>query len=257
MVTYRLTPTASKVVKESDISTHPHRSSTQAPSLKNNVKEKNAEIDYRNKNTKKKISNISTIARCNKWQWYGHITVDCTCPIEIATVNESSIVAPESENVISSKTTPVIKKFSVVSLATATAVPTVPVTTTDHPFSSLPLLSSPPTPQPLAVALSFSPTIVICSNCHPLPPLLSTSFPFFLTLPLHLRTFVGEHDENWDLKLFITKFVYNTSFNRIIDKKPHEIVYGVKPTQTIDHIPIVEHYWAPESKFTSRITRGN
>ena len=47
------------------------------------------------------------------------------------------------------------------------------------------------------------------------------------------------------------EFAYNTSLNRTTDKSPHEIIYGVRSRQPIDHIPITEHYKPSESKFAS------
>ena len=56
------------------------------------------------------------------------------------------------------------------------------------------------------------------------------------------RTLVGEHNESQNLKLFITEFAYNSSINRITCKNPHELLYGFRPRQTIDRIPMADHY---------------
>ena len=56
-----------------------------------------------------------------------------------------------------------------------------------------------------------------------------------------LRTLVGEHIGSWDLKLSIAEFVNKTS------KSPHEIVYGFRPRQPIDLIPMVDQYRVSES----------
>ena len=45
-----------------------------------------------------------------------------------------------------------------------------------------------------------------------------------------LRTLVGEHIENWDIKLVTVEFAYNTSVNRTTGKSPHEIVYDFRPS---------------------------
>jgi len=44
-----------------------------------------------------------------------------------------------------------------------------------------------------------------------------------------LCTLVGQHTKSWDLKLVTTKFVYNTTVNRITGKLPHDIVYDFRP----------------------------
>jgi len=93
-VFFCLTLTPREVVEESDNTTQPHRSSTQSSSLRNNVKNKNAEIYNRNKSTKF-FFKISTVARCNKCQGYDHIAVDCTSPVKITAVNEVPILAPD------------------------------------------------------------------------------------------------------------------------------------------------------------------
>ena len=70
-----------------------------------------------------------------------------------------------------------------------------------------------------------------------------------------LRTLVGEHIGNLDLKLSIAEFAYNSSVNRTIGKSPHEIVFGYRPRQPIDLIPVADHYRASESalSFASHI----
>ena len=45
----------------------------------------------------------------------------------------------------------------------------------------------------------------------------------------------------------IAEFAYNSSVNRIIIKSPHEIVYGFRPRQPIDLIPMVDQYRVSES----------
>jgi len=66
-----------------------------------------------------------------------------------------------------------------------------------------------------------------------------------------LPTPVGEYTENWDFKLSVTEFAYNTSLNGTTDNMPHEIIYGVRFRQHIHHILITEHYKAFESKFAT------
>ena len=98
-----------------------------------------------------------------------------------------------------------------------------------------------------------TPTVIVYFGRHPLPPLLLTPSSSSFVLQLLLRTPVGEHVENWDFKLSTAEFAYDTSVNKTINKKPHEIVYGVGPRQPIDHIPVAEHYRASESKFASHV----
>jgi len=47
--------------------------------------------------------------------------------------------------------------------------------------------------------------------------------------------------------LSIAEFAYTSSVNRTTGKGPHEIVYGIRPKQPIDLIPIVAHYRVSES----------
>ena len=56
-----------------------------------------------------------------------------------------------------------------------------------------------------------------------------------------LRTLVGEHTGSWDLKLATAEFAYNKTVNRTTGKSPHEIVYGFRPRQHIDLIPMSDH----------------
>ena len=51
-----------------------------------------------------------------------------------------------------------------------------------------------------------------------------------------LRTLVGEQIRTWDHKLVTTEFAYNIVVNRTTGKSPHEIVYGFRPRQPVDHI---------------------
>ena len=53
--------------------------------------------------------------------------------------------------------------------------------------------------------------------------------------------------------MFTAEFAYNTSLNRITDKRPYDIVSGVRSRQPIDQIPIAEHCKASESKFASHM----
>ena len=72
-------------------------------------------MDNRNKSPKMKFFKISTGDRRNQCQEYGHIAIDCTSFFKITLINGVPIVATEFESIISSKITPVIKEFSVVS----------------------------------------------------------------------------------------------------------------------------------------------
>ena len=45
----------------------------------------------------------------------------------------------------------------------------------------------------------------------------------------------------------IAEFAYNSLVNRTTGKSPHEIVYGFRPKQPIDLIPMVDHYRVSES----------
>ena len=56
-----------------------------------------------------------------------------------------------------------------------------------------------------------------------------------------LRTLVGEHLRDWDLKLSTAKFAYNNSINRTIGLSPAEVVYGFKSKQPIDLIPMSQY----------------
>ena len=62
-----------------------------------------------------------------------------------------------------------------------------------------------------------------------------------------LRTLVGEHTRTWDLKLATAEFAYNTTVNKTSGKSPHEIVYGFRPRQLIDLIPMFDHIRASDS----------
>ena len=62
-----------------------------------------------------------------------------------------------------------------------------------------------------------------------------------------LRTLVGEHTGSWDLQLATAEFAYNTAVNRTTCKSPHEIVYGFRPRQPIDLIPMSDHIRASDS----------
>ena len=62
-----------------------------------------------------------------------------------------------------------------------------------------------------------------------------------------LRTLVGEHLRDWDLKLSTAEFAYNNSINRTIGMSPSEVVYGFKPRQPIDLIPMSQHARTSES----------
>ena len=43
-----------------------------------------------------------------------------------------------------------------------------------------------------------------------------------------LCTLVGEHVGNWDMKLSIVEFAYNSSINTTTGRSPHEIMYGFR-----------------------------
>ena len=62
-----------------------------------------------------------------------------------------------------------------------------------------------------------------------------------------LRTLLGERQKNWDIKLFIAEFAYNTFVNMTTSRNSHEIVYGFRLRQTIELIPIADNYRASES----------
>ena len=51
-----------------------------------------------------------------------------------------------------------------------------------------------------------------------------------------LRTLVGKHLRDWDLKSSTAVFAYNNSINRTIGMSPSEVVYGFKPRQPINLI---------------------
>ena len=53
--------------------TQPHSSITLSPPLMNDVKDKNVEIDDRNKDSKRKNFKIDLVVKCNKCQSYGHL----------------------------------------------------------------------------------------------------------------------------------------------------------------------------------------
>ena len=74
--------------------TQPHRSHTPPPLLRNDVKDKNTEIDTRNNCPKKKILKIGHVAKYNKCQGYRHLTVDYTSPVKITIINGVSTVTP-------------------------------------------------------------------------------------------------------------------------------------------------------------------
>ena len=98
---------------------------------------------------------------------YGHLAVDYTSPVKIVIINEVSTVALESESIISSEITPVIKEFSIVSPVTAAAILAAAVTTATRLFPYRALLPTPPFSPPLAAVLFFSllslPTLVTSS----------------------------------------------------------------------------------------------
>jgi len=70
-----------------------------------------------------------------------------------------------------------------------------------------------------------------------------------------LRTLVGEHLKYWDLKLSTVEFAYNNYINRTIGMSPSEVVYGFKPRQPIDLIPMNQYARTsePASAFTSHL----
>ena len=101
------------------------------------VKSKNVEQDHKNKGTKMKIFKISIVSKCNKYQGYGHIAINCISYVKFVIINRVSIVSPESESTSSSGITLVIKEFSVVFWATVVVVLTAAATTIAHPFCRL------------------------------------------------------------------------------------------------------------------------
>ena len=62
-----------------------------------------------------------------------------------------------------------------------------------------------------------------------------------------LRTLVGEHLRDWDLKLSTAEFAYNNSINRTIGMSPAEVVYEFKPRQPIDLVPMSQYARTSES----------
>ena len=70
-----------------------------------------------------------------------------------------------------------------------------------------------------------------------------------------LRTLIGEHTRSWALKLATAEFAYNTAVNRTTGKSPHEIVYGFRPRQPINLIPMSDHIRASDfaSSFASHV----
>jgi len=68
---------------------------------------------------------ISTGSKTDHYM-YRHLVVDYTSPVKIVIINEVSTVAFESESIISSEITPVIKEFSIVSPVTAAAILAAP-----------------------------------------------------------------------------------------------------------------------------------
>ena len=100
---------------------------------------------------------------------------------------------------------------------------------------------------PSLTTAPFPPMVVACFGLHTLSPLLQTpSFTSVLSLLSH--TLVHEHVGNGDFKLSTAEFAYNTSLNKTTDKRSQEIVYGVRSSQPIDHIPKAEHHKAFEFK---------
>jgi len=85
----------------------PHKSNTLPPPLKTDVKDKNVEIDNRNKDSKKK----SPPVKCDKCQGYGHIVDKCTNLFRVI-INRVPTATPESDNTIHLVTTPMITEFS-------------------------------------------------------------------------------------------------------------------------------------------------
>ena len=68
-----------------------------------------------------------------------------------------------------------------------------------------------------------------------------------------LRTLVGEHLRDCDLKLFTAEFASNNSINRTIGMNPAEVLYGFKRRQPIDLILMNQYARTSESAFTSHI----
>ena len=60
------------------------------------------------------------------------------------------------------------------------------------------------------------------------------------------RILVG-HIGTWDLKLVTAEFAYNTPVNKTTAKSPHKIVYGFRPKQPVDLIPMSGHIRASTS----------
>ena len=113
------------------------------------------------KNTERNFSTLSPIIKYYNCQDYGHVVVNYLTPFNIVIIDRVFIKAPNSDSTISPKATHMIKEFSVVSPAVTVIVSFVATTTVVHPFPSLVLLLTPPSPLLLLPTLS-----VIACTCR-------------------------------------------------------------------------------------------
>ena len=67
------------------------------------------------------------------------------------------------------------------------------------------------------------------------------------SLEILLCMLFGEHTGSQDLKLATAEFAYNTVVNRTTGKSSREIVYGFRPRQPIDLIPMSDHIRTSDS----------
>ena len=125
--------------------------------------------------------------------------------------------------------------------------PSAPATLPLYNFSSMALL-----PTPLTLPLAALPSFFLLS----LPALVTTlsstantiSFLFCFTASLANPY----RWACWKLRLqIIYRQIRIIHLKRNTDKKSHEIVYGVRSKQPIDHIPTAEYYITFKPKFTS------
>jgi hypothetical protein len=53
-----------------------------------------------------------------------------------------------------------------------------------------------------------------------------------------LRSLVGDNPKRWEFIIPQAEFAYNSSFNRSTKKSPFEVIYGRKPHQVMDLLPL-------------------
>ena len=71
----------------------PHRSSTQTPSHRDDIKGKSLERDNRNKGLDS--STLSSTIKCYKCQGYGHLAVSCPSLVKITVIDGTLIEASD------------------------------------------------------------------------------------------------------------------------------------------------------------------